>query len=67
MTRSEMLAHSIAIMFCYHNFVRVHQAIGTTPVIAAGIAKHKWRVEDMVDLLLKLIYNTRPRKDSSGD
>lgn len=64
--KAEMLAHSIAIMFCYHNFCRVHQTIKTTPAIAAGIAKHKWRVEDMVDLLPELVYNTRPKKDSDG-
>lgn len=49
--KAEMLAYSIAITFCYHNFVRVHQTLKTTPAVAAGIAKHKWRVEDMVDLV----------------
>lgn len=49
--KAEMLAHSIAIMFCYHNFVRVHRTLGTTPAVAAGIAKEVWTVGDMVDLL----------------
>ena len=44
-------AYSIAITFMYHNFVRVHQTLKTTPAVAAGIAKRKWTVEDMVDLL----------------
>ncbi len=29
------------------NFVRVHQAIKTTPVVKACIAKHKWTIEDI--------------------
>jgi len=46
-----MLAYSIAITFMYHNFVRVHQTLKTTPAVAAGLAKRKWRIEDIVDLL----------------
>jgi hypothetical protein len=34
-----------------HNFVRVHQTLGTTPAVAAGIAKRTWNIEDMVDLI----------------
>ena len=46
-----MLAYSIAITFMYHNFVRVHQTLKITPAVKAGIAKHKWIVEDIVDLV----------------
>jgi len=49
--KAEMLAYSIAITFFYHNFVRVHQTLKTTPAVAAGVAKHKWKIEDIVDLL----------------
>jgi hypothetical protein len=45
-----MLAYSIAITFCYHNFVRVHQTLKTTPAVAAGIVPRKWRIEDLVEL-----------------
>jgi hypothetical protein len=31
--------------------VRVHQTLKTTPAVAAGIAKHKWKIEDIVNLL----------------
>jgi IS1 family transposase len=48
--KSEMLAYSLAIMFCYHNFVRVHQTLGTTPAVAAGLVPRKWKIEDLVDL-----------------
>jgi hypothetical protein len=46
-----MLAYSVAITFMYHNFVRVHQTLGTTPAVAAGIMTRKWKIEDMVDLI----------------
>lgn len=49
--KAEMLAYSVAITFMYHNFVRVHQTLKTTPAIKAGIANHKWTIEEMVDLL----------------
>jgi IS1 family transposase len=48
--KAEMLAYSIAITFCYHNFVRVHQTLKTTPAVAAGIVPRKWRIEDLVEL-----------------
>lgn len=49
--KAEMLAYSLAITFCYHNFVRVHQTIKTTPAVKAGIADRKWTVADMVSLI----------------
>jgi IS1 family transposase len=49
--KAEMLAYSIAITFCYHNFVRVHQTLNTTPAVKAGIAERKWTIEDMVNLI----------------
>ncbi|QDU31353.1 hypothetical protein ETAA8_65090 [Anatilimnocola aggregata] len=49
--KAEMLAYSIAITFMYHNFVRVHQTLKTTPAIAAGVAKIKWTIQDIVNLL----------------
>ena len=64
--KAEMLAYSLAITFFYHNFVRVHQTIKTTPAVKAGIAKHKMTVEDMVELLPILSYNTRPKRPKAG-
>ncbi len=57
--KAEMLAYSVAIMFCYHNFVRVHMTLKTTPAVAAGIAKHKWTVGDMIDLLPEVVAGPR--------
>jgi IS1 family transposase len=49
--KAEMLAYSIAITFMYHNFVRVHQTLKTTPAVAAGLVSRVWKIEDMVDLI----------------
>jgi IS1 family transposase len=48
--KADMLAYSIAITFAYHNFVRVHQTLGTTPAVAAGIVNRPWKVSDLVEL-----------------
>lgn len=65
--KAEMLAFSVAISFLYHNFVRKHMTLKTTPAIFAGIDNHQWTVEDMVDLLPELAYNTRPKKSEGLD
>jgi len=57
--KAEMLAYSVAITFCYHNFVRVHQTLKTTPAVKAGIVNRKWKIEDMVDLLDIPAYNQK--------
>jgi len=48
--KADMLAYNIAITFCYHNFVRVHQTLKTTQAVAAGIVSRKWKIEDLVEL-----------------
>ena len=60
--KAEMLAYSVAITFFYHNWVRIHQSLRMTPAMKAGLADRKWSIEDMVDLLPILSYNTRPKK-----
>jgi len=49
--KAEMLAYSFAITAMYHNFVRIHQTLKSTPAIKAGVTDHKWSIEEMVDLL----------------
>jgi hypothetical protein len=46
-----MLEYSLALTFFYRNFNRIHQTIRCTPTMKAGIAGHKWNIEEMVDLL----------------
>jgi IS1 family transposase len=49
--KADILAYSLSITFMYHNFVRVHQTLGTMPAVKAGIVSRKWKIEDMVDLI----------------
>ncbi|HYM20699.1 MAG TPA: IS1 family transposase [Candidatus Kapabacteria bacterium] len=44
---------AIALYFMHYNFVRIHQTLRCSPAMAAGIEKHLWKVEDIVELLYK--------------
>ena len=45
-----MLAYNIAITFAYHDFVRVHETLKTTPAVAVVIVPRRWKIEDLVEL-----------------
>jgi hypothetical protein len=45
------LGYAIALHFMYYNFCRVHQTLGVTPAMEAGIADHVWSIEEVVALL----------------
>jgi IS1 family transposase len=49
--KMENLMAAVALYFIHYNFVRVHETLGTTPAIAAGIEKREWTIGDIVDLL----------------
>lgn len=56
--KAENHAHAVALHFMYCNFCRPHGTltkakggIHTTPAMAAGIADHVWKVEEIVALL----------------
>ena len=43
-----------AIFFLYYNFARPHiSQHGRTPAQAAGLSDHRWRVEELVELLVR--------------
>lgn len=51
-------AHALSLHFMYYNFCRVHQTLTqrrggmrTTPAMAAGVADHVWKLEEVVALL----------------
>jgi IS1 family transposase len=44
-------AHAVALHFMHFNFCRVHQTLGTTPAVAAGVADHKWTITELCELL----------------
>jgi IS1 family transposase/transposase-like protein len=37
-----------AIFFAFYNFVRKHEAIKTTPAVAAGLAAAQWSLKDLI-------------------
>lgn len=43
--------HAVTLYFAHYNFCRVHQTLGKTPAMAAGIADHAWTLEELVGLL----------------
>ena len=47
----ENLAAAVSLHFCFYNFCRVHQSLGVTPAMAAGIADHPWNIEELIGLL----------------
>jgi lysophospholipase L1-like esterase len=56
--KAENHAHAVALYFMFYNFCRSHMTltkaadgVHTTPAMAAGLADHVWKVEDLVALL----------------
>jgi IS1 family transposase len=47
----ESLENAVALHFMDYNFCRIHQTLGKTPAMAAGIADHQWTAEEIVGLL----------------
>jgi IS1 family transposase len=47
----ENLAAAVSLHFMHYNFVRVHQTLGVTSAMAAGISDHAWSVEQICELL----------------
>jgi hypothetical protein len=41
---------SVALHFMYYNFARIHQTLRCTPAMAAGVDKHVWSLEEIVNL-----------------
>jgi IS1 family transposase len=51
----ENLAAAVSLHFMYYNFARPHKTLANpnprTPAMAAGVADHVWRIEEIVGLL----------------
>lgn len=43
--------HAVALFMVHYNFCRKHQTLGMTPAQAAGLADHRWTIEELVGLL----------------
>lgn len=44
-------AAAVSLHFMHYNFCRVHQTLGTTPAVAAGVADHAWNIDEIIALL----------------
>ena len=53
--KPENLRAAMALHFMHYNFVRVHEALGTTPAVAAGLADAPWSLSEMVAAALDAI------------
>jgi len=41
---------AVALHFVHYNFARICQTVKSTPAMAAGIASHRWTIEELVSL-----------------
>jgi IS1 family transposase len=44
-------AAAVSLHFMFYNFARVHQTLGTTPAVAAGVTDHVWKLDEIIELL----------------
>ena len=42
---------SLAIHYMHYNFCRVHETLGVTPAMEAGLTDHVWSIEEVIGLL----------------
>lgn len=47
----ENLSHTISLHYMHYNFGRTHQTLECTPAMAAGVADHKWSLQEIAGLL----------------
>jgi IS1 family transposase len=47
----ENLTAAVSLHFAYYNFCRVHNTLGTTPAVAAGVSDHVWTLAELIGLL----------------
>lgn len=47
----ENLTAAVSLHFMHYNFCRVHQTLGTTPAVAAGVTDHVWKLDELIGLL----------------
>src|SRR6266542_96789 len=42
--------HALALYFMHYNFCRIHQTLGVTSAMEAGITDHVWSLDEVIDL-----------------
>jgi IS1 family transposase len=56
--------HAVALYFFHYNFIRRHQTLRMTPAMKAGVCKHQWSIEELVELIDRTqAYKERKRKE----
>jgi hypothetical protein len=48
------LEYAVALFMVHCNSVRVHHTLKRTPAMAAGIADHRWTMEDVLAMIDRL-------------
>jgi hypothetical protein len=43
--------HSLALYFCWYNWIRKHKTLGTTPAVAAGLTDKSLAMADIAHLV----------------
>ncbi len=44
-------AHSVALHFMHYNFCRIHQTLGVTPTMEAGVTNRLWDIDDIIRMV----------------
>jgi hypothetical protein len=47
----ENLECAVSLHFMRYNYCRVHQTLGTTPAVKAGLADHPWSLVELIGIL----------------
>ncbi|MGI8992146.1 MAG: IS1 family transposase [Bryobacteraceae bacterium] len=42
--------HSVALFYMHYNFVRINQTLRVTPAMEAGISRHIWSIQEIVEM-----------------
>jgi len=43
--------HAVALYFFYYNFIRIHQSLGVTPAMAAGVSSTLLCIDDIINII----------------
>lgn len=49
--RMENHTAAVSLHFMHYNYCRKHQTLGTSPAVAAGVADHVWKIDELIGLL----------------
>ena len=49
--KTENHCHMLALSFMHYNYCRKHTSIKRTPAQAAGISKHQWTLEEVIEMM----------------